>query len=90
MRERNAPFPDDLILFGFDCAPLNIPIWTRISSSAQFYWPIPLSLAATPQPVSAEKKKRDQNRDGGFNAKAMLSTPRKMSNDKASSRAREA
>lgn len=26
--DKNASFTADLILFDFDCAPLNIPIWT--------------------------------------------------------------
>lgn len=59
----------DLAWHDSDCAPLNLPIWTCISTSARFYLPAPLSLAATPWLMSMREENKKRN--GGFNAKTL-------------------
>lgn len=72
---RNAPpLPFDLTWRDFDRAPLNLPIWTCIFTSVQFYLPAPLSLAATPWLMSLREEKKKRNGMGALILKLCVVT----------------
>lgn len=66
IREMHFHFPFWLDFTWLDFAPLKCPIWSCISTSAQFCLPVPLRLPDTSQLMSLQKKRiRGEKWDGG-------------------------